>query len=115
MSGRERLRALQATEELSRFSNAQLQSLLPYVDELSVAAGEPLAMEGRLCHQFLVVVSGALETCRQGRAGRLGPGQTFGWQAMHDRGLNDASVSAGCTAQLLVMSHEQFRAVEGLV
>ena len=114
MSSRERLRVLRATKELGRFSDAQLQALLPYVDELCVGGGVQLALEGRLCHQFLIVASGSLETCRQGRAGTLCPGDTFGWGAMRDRGMNEASVSATSPANLLVMSHEQFRAVDGL-
>jgi CRP-like cAMP-binding protein len=114
MSTHERLRLLRATRELGRFSDAQLQSLLPYLDEQCVAAGVELASEGRLCHQFVIVASGSLETCRQGRAGALGPGDTFGWRAMHERGLNEASVRAAAPAHLLVMSHEQFRAAAGL-
>ena len=114
MSRGERLRALRATKELGGFSKAKLHSLLPHLDELRVAPGEQLAHEGRPCHHFLVVASGLLETCRQGRAGKLGPGDSFGWHAMHDRGVNDASVSAMSAANLLVMSHEQFRAVIGL-
>lgn len=114
MSTQERLRVLRATKELGARSDAQLVSLLPYMDEHCVAAGAQLALEGRLCHQLLIVASGSLETCRQGRPGTLGPGETFGWQAMRQRGVNEASVSAASATHLLVMSHEQFRAVDGL-
>ncbi len=114
MSNRERLRALRATRELGYFSEAELQDLLPFIDELYVAAGAQLALEGRLCHEFVIVATGLLETCRRGRPGKLGPGETLGWDAMRVRGLNDATVSAASAAHLLVMSHEQFRAVESL-
>ena len=114
MTAGERLRALRATKELGGFSEAKLHSLLPHLDELCVAPGEQLAHEGRPCHQFLVVAIGLLETRRQGRAGKLAPGDSFGWHAMHDRGVNDSSVSVLSPAHLLVMSHEQFRAVLGL-
>ena len=114
MSTRERLHVLRSTRELRGFSNAELERLLPFFDEQLVAAGEQLALEGRLCHQFVIVASGLLEACHRGRPGVLGPGDSFGWQAMRERGVNDASVSATSAAKVLVMSHEQFRAAEGL-
>ena len=114
MTTGERLRVLRATRELGRYSDAQLLALLPHLDEQCVRAGAQLALEGRLAHQFVIVASGSLETCRQGRAGKLGRGDTFGWRAMRDRGVNEASVTALSPAHLLVMSHEQFRAVDGL-
>ncbi len=114
MSTDERLRALRATRELRRLSDAQLRALLPHLDELWVAAGTQLALEGRLCHQFLVVAAGSLETCRHGRAATMGPGGTFGWQAMQERSVNEATVTTLSAARLLVMSHEQFGAVNGL-
>ena len=114
MSTYERLLVLRETKELGRLDDAQLRSLLPHLDEQCVAAGVELASEGRLCHQFVIVASGFLETCHEGRSGTLGPGDSFGWQAMRDRGANEASVRAASTAHLLVMSHEQFRAVDGM-
>ena len=80
-------------------------------DEVWVRAGEQIAVEGSLCHQFFVVVAGRLETCRGGARGEMSPGDDFGWAAMRDRGVNDASVRALTDARLLVMSHAQFRAV----
>ena len=114
MSTDERVRALRATQELRHLTDAQLGALLPHLDELCVAAGTRLAVEGRLCHQFLVVAKGSLEMCRHGRAATMGPGGALGWQAMRERGVNDATVTALSDAHVLVMSHEQFRAVESL-
>ncbi len=114
MSNRERIRILRSTKELARFSESQLRGLASYVDEQSVGAGSQLAAEGRLCHQLLIVASGRLETCRGGRRKTLGPGDSFGWCAMRERGLNEANVSAVAPSRLLVMSHEQFRAIDGL-
>jgi CRP-like cAMP-binding protein len=73
-----------------------------------------IAEAGRLCHQLVIVASGMLETCRNGRSGRLGPGDMFGWNAMRDRGSYDATVLSVSPARLLVMSHEQFRAAAAL-
>ncbi len=114
MTGRERLGVLRATGELAALGEDALRALLPFFDEVSVRAGDCLAREDRLCHQFLVVAEGRLQTCERGRAGVLEPGDTFGWMEMRDRGVNAASVTALSDARLLVMSHEQFRALDAL-
>src|SRR5256712_2703347 len=114
MSDRDLLRVLRSTREFAGVSDRKLRRLLPYLDELCVDAGSRVAEEGRLCHQFVIVASGILETCRRGRAGKLGPGESFGWDAMRARGPNDGSVLATSPASLLVMGHAQFRAAEGL-
>lgn len=114
MSNRERLRILRATTELARFTTGQLQDLLPFIDEQSVPAGAELAREGRLCHELLIVAGGLLETHGKTGCAKLGPGDTFGWKAMRNRGLNEATVVAASPVHLLVMSHQQFRAAEAL-
>src|SRR5437879_13719865 len=92
MNDRDRLRVLRATREFAGLGDPKLRSLFPYIDELCVDAGTRVAEEGRLCHQFVSVVSGMLETCRRGRSGRIGPGESFGWEAMRARGRNDETV-----------------------
>ncbi len=114
MSNRERLRILGTTKELARFRSDQLEKLLPFVDEQCVPAGVELAREGQLCHEVLIVGGGWLQTHGQAGCARLGPGDTFGWDAMRDRGSNDATVVAASPAHVLVMSHQQFRAAEAL-
>jgi|SRR5438067_2205072 len=91
-----------------------LRRLRPYFDEVCVRAGEEVATEGRLCHQFFIVVEGELRSCRGGQAGRLGPGDEFGWEAMRERGVNEATVYALTDSRLLVMGHAQFRAADAL-
>jgi len=114
MRSRERLGVLRATGELAALGEDALRALLPFFDEVSVRAGDCLAQEGRLCHQFLVVAEGRLQTRERGRTGVLEQGDTFGWMAMRDRGVNAASVTALSDARVLVMSHEQFRALDAL-
>jgi len=101
-------------DRLRALGSLGLESLLLYFDEVLVRAGDELAVEGRLCHQFFVVVEGRLETCRGGVRGELVAGQGFGWAAMRDRAVNEASVRAMGNARLLVMGHEQFRAADAL-
>ena len=105
---------MRAAKELAPFTSAQLQELLPFVDELWVPAGTQLAQEGRLCHELVIVAEGRLEARGRKGSAQLGPGDAFGWDAMRDRGLNEATVVAATSAQLIVMSHQQFRAAEAL-
>lgn len=115
MSYQDRLRVLHCTKELGRVSESQLRGLLRFLDEIVVPAGTNLAFEGRLCHQFFIVAGGELETCRQASRGKLGVGDTVGWKAMHEQGWNEATVMATAATRLLVMGHDQFRAVRALV
>jgi len=74
-------------------------------------------MEPLLCYpepfpsELAVVIEGTLSR----RSHRVGPGETIGWNAMWERSTNPATVTAESDARLLVMSHDQFRAVKALV
>lgn len=114
MSDHERLEVLRGIKELAACDEAQLRALLPFLDEVCVPPGTLVAQEGRFCHELVIVAAGELEACRRGRPSSLGRGDAFGWSAMRERGLHDATVRALSPAHLLVMSHEQFRAVDAL-
>lgn len=114
MNNRERLHLLRGIKELAACDEKHVAALLPFMDEAFVPAGTVVAQEGRLCHQLVIVAAGELEACRQGRPASLRRGDAFGWDAMRERGHHDATVLALSPARLLVMSHEQFRAVEAL-
>jgi CRP-like cAMP-binding protein len=111
MTNSERLDVLRAAKELTGRTDTQMRRLLPFIDEVTVPPGTVIAEAGRLCHQLVIVASGMLETCRNGRSGRLGTGDVFGWNAMRERGAYDATVQSISPARLLVMSHQQFGAV----
>jgi CRP-like cAMP-binding protein len=108
---RARFTALRAIRELASCSDKDIWSLLRYADEIRVPRGCQLAQQGRPCSEFVAVIEGAL------RAGSqvLGPGDSSGWDAMWERLPNRATITAECDVRLLVMSHEQFRAVKALV
>jgi CRP-like cAMP-binding protein len=110
-SARARHAALRAIPELSECSDREIRSLLRYADEVRVPAGEQVAQAGRSCGEFIAVIDGVL------RAGSelLGPGASFGWDAMWERSANHTTVTVARDARLLVMSHDQFRAVKALV
>ena len=108
---RARFAALRAVAELARRSDADIWSLLAYADEVRLSAGDRVAQEGRLCSQLVVVIDGTLRN----RFHQVVPGETVGWDAMWERSTNAATVTAETDARLLVMSHDQFRAVKALV
>jgi CRP-like cAMP-binding protein len=108
---RTRFSALRAAAELDLGSDADIKSLLAYADEVRVQAGDRVAQQGRYCTELVVVVEGIL--CVGSRP--IGPGETVGWHEMWERSTNPATVTAETDARLLVMSHDQFRAVKGLV
>jgi len=107
----ERFAALRAVGELEPCTDSEIWSLLTYADEVRLFAGDGVAQEGRYCTELVVVIEGAL--CSASHV--VGPGKTVGWRAMWERSLNPATVTAETDARLLVMSHDQFRAVKALV
>jgi len=114
-SAHARFSALRAVRELDTCSDKEIWSLLRYADEVRVPAGDRVAEEGRLCTEFVTVMEGVLCTTFHGLSKLLGPGGSYGWDAMCERSTNRATVTVEADARLLVMSHEQFRAVKALV
>jgi CRP-like cAMP-binding protein len=108
---RARFAALRAVAELAPCSDADVWSLLVYADEVRLFAGDRVAQGGRSCTELAVVIEGTL--CSRSRL--LGPGATVGWDEMWERSTNRTTVTAETDARLLVMSHDQFRAVKALV
>ena len=108
---RARFAALRAAAELSGCSDAELWSLLTHADEVCVPAGDRVAEGGGYCSQLVIVMEGNLRA----RSRLAGPGDVYGWEAMWERSTNPATVTAETDARLLVMSHDQFRAVKALV
>ena len=108
---RARFAALRSAAELALCSDAEIWSLLTHADEVRLFAGDVVAQEGRYCNELVIVMEGTL--CSGPKL--VGPGQAVGWRAMWERSTNPATVTAETDARLLVMSHDQFRAVKALV
>jgi CRP-like cAMP-binding protein len=108
---RARFMALRAACELAACSDAELWSLLTNADEVRLLAGDRVVEEGRFCNELVIVMEGKLRA----RSRLVGPGDTFGWNAMWERSTNPVAVTAETDARVLVMSHDQFRAVKALV
>ena len=108
---RQRFAALRALAELELGTDAEIWSLLTHADEVRLFAGDVVAQEGRYCNELVIVMEGTL--CSGPKL--VGPGQAVGWTAMWERSTNPDTVTAETDARLLVMSHDQFRAVKALV
>ena len=108
---RSRFAALRAAGELATCSDAEIWSLLTHADEVCLLAGDRVVEEGRYCNELVIVMEGKLRA----RSRLVGPGDTCGWNAMWERSTNPVAVTAETDARVLVMSHDQFRAVKALV
>ena len=108
---RERFASLRAVAELKPCDDSEIWSLLTHADEVRLCAGDVVAQEGRQCNQLVIVMEGTL--CSGPHV--VEPGETVGWNEMWERSTNPATVTAETDARLLVMSHDQFRAVKALV
>lgn len=115
MTAADRFSVVRGIGELTGASDAAVRSLVAFFDEVVVPAGVVLARGGELGHEFWVVADGTVEVCRRGRPTLLRRGESFGWAAMRDRGVHDATAVTVSPARLLVMGHAQFRTVEGVV
>jgi CRP-like cAMP-binding protein len=111
-----RIAELRSARELASCSDQQLQSLLPYVDEVMLPGGRRVAVEGRLSSAFVIVAEGRLAAMSsRGQCRSLGPGDSFGWYAMWEHELNDATLVVESDARLLVIGRAQFRAVKAVM
>jgi hypothetical protein len=108
---RERFAALRAVAELEPCTDSEIWWLLTHADEVRLFAGNRVAHEGRYCDELVIVMEGTL--CSGPHL--VGPGEAIGWEEMWQRSTNPATVTAETDARLLVMSHDQFRAVKALV
>jgi CRP-like cAMP-binding protein len=109
----DRFAALRSIPELAGWPKRSLQAVLGQFDEVTLPAGRLVAVEGRPCGQFLVVLTGRL-IARSASGDRrvLTVGDSSGWHAMWERGPNEATLTVESDARLLVMGHAQFRALK---
>jgi CRP-like cAMP-binding protein len=109
----DRLATLHATPELAGWSDRSLQALSQHFDEVTLPAGRLIALEGTPCGEWVIVLEGGLRSrSLSGKSRLLRAGESSGWQAMWERGPNEATVVVESEARLLVMGHAQFRAVK---
>jgi CRP/FNR family transcriptional regulator, cyclic AMP receptor protein len=81
-------------------------------DTVDIPAGRHLLDEGRLPHEFFVILDGEVEVTHEGKLlATLGPGDFFGEIALVEHGRRTASVVSSAPSTLAVMSSQGFEAV----
>ena len=83
-----------------------------WADTVDLPAGKHLLEEGRLPHEFFVILDGEVEVMHDGEhLATLGPGDFFGEIALLEHGRRTASVVAASPTSLAVMSPIAFDAM----
>ncbi len=96
----------------SACSRRDLQRIARAVDEVTIAAGNDLTVEGTVGREAFVILSGSAEVRRGGELlATLGPGAPFGELALLDGGPRTATVTTTEETTLLVLSKPAFNAV----
>ena len=94
----------------SAASNSERLRLAQAADIITADPGETLVHQGRLGHEFFVVLEGTAEVRRDGvSVALLGPGECFGELALLDGSPRSASVVALQPMSLAVMTAGAFR------
>lgn len=112
MARDEKLEHLRKVPLFSRMNQRQLERLGQLADEIEVGLDEVLAEQGRVGHEFFIVLDGHLMVL-DGRKpiAQLHPGDFFGEIALLDGRPRTATVRAEGITRLLVVGHREFHAL----
>ena len=100
---------LAAVPLFSALTKPDLQQVLRAADEIDVESGRELVTEGRVGHEFFLILEGQAEVRRGGeRVTTLGPDDYFGELALLDHGPRSATVIAETETKLLVLGQREF-------
>jgi CRP/FNR family cyclic AMP-dependent transcriptional regulator len=93
-------------------SRREREKIAHWSDTVDLPAGKHLLDEGRLPHEFFVVLEGEVEVTHDGeRLATMGPGDFFGEIALIQHGRRTASVVTTSPSRLAVMSPASFVAM----
>ena len=93
-------------------SKADLQRIAAAADEVEVKPGRVLVEQGRLGHEFFLILDGTALVRRNNRkVATLGSGSYFGALSLLDKGPRDATVLAETDMRLLVLGQREFLAL----
>lgn len=112
MARDEKLEHLRRVPLFSRLNQRQLERLGQLCDEIEVGLDEVLAAQGRVGHEFFVVLDGHVSVLdRHNQIAQLHPGDFFGEIALLDGRPRTATVRADGITRLLVIGHREFNAL----
>lgn len=112
MARDEKLDHLRKVPLFSRMNRRQLERLGQLADEIEVGLDQVLAEQGRVGHEFFIVLDGHLMVLDgHSPVAELHPGDFFGEIALLDGRPRTATVRAEGITRLLVVGHREFHAL----
>jgi CRP-like cAMP-binding protein len=105
-------KSLQRVPLFAGLSQRDREQVARRADTVDIPAGRHLLHEGRLPHEFFVILEGEVEVIHEGNhLATLGPGDFFGEIALVEHTRRTASVITTAPTTLAVMSPQAFDAV----
>lgn len=93
-------------------SKRELDEVAGIADELAIAEGTELTLEGAAGHEFLVLVEGAADVRRRGRkVNTLGSGDFLGEIALVTGRPRTATVTTTAPSRMLVITARDFKSL----
>jgi CRP/FNR family cyclic AMP-dependent transcriptional regulator len=112
MARDEKIEHLQRVPLFSKMGTRELERLGQLADEVEVGLDRVLAQQGKIGHEFFIVLDGRVMVLYDGKPVRtLGPGDFFGEIALLERVPRTATVRAEGIVRLLVIGHREFNAL----
>ena len=103
---------LKSMDQFRGYKKAQLREVARLAQQVKVGQGEILVREGQFGKEFFLILSGTAEVTQKGRlVNALGPGDFFGELAALNRGPRNATVTALCDLDLLVIGRREYNAM----
>ena len=103
---------LAAVPLFAGLSKVDLHRVAGAADEVAVKPGRVLVEQGRLGHEFFLILEGSAVVRRNNRkVATLGPGAYFGELSLLDKGPRDATVVAETDMRLLILGQREFLAL----
>ena len=105
-------KSLERVPLFAGLSHREREQVARWADEIDIPSGKHLLDEGRLPHEFFVILDGEVEVTHHGELlATLGTGDFFGEIALIEHGRRTASVMTSTPATLAVMSASSFDAM----
>jgi CRP/FNR family cyclic AMP-dependent transcriptional regulator len=112
MAANRKLEHLANVKMFSSLNKKELGLIERASDVVNVKAGTEIVTEGKMGHEFYLILEGEASVRRGGRKiATLGPGNYFGEMALLDRGPRSATIVAESNMELAIIGQREFMAV----
>jgi CRP/FNR family transcriptional regulator, cyclic AMP receptor protein len=110
LSGNAKIDILKGLPLFDQCSKTDLREIVKLTDEIDFREGRVLMREGERGREFYVVLEGTVEVTRDGKKlATLGAGAMIGEMALVSDKPRSATVTAGSSVHLLVLTENRFR------